>query len=94
VWNCSIVTPAVSDSRRPARSSSQRACAAIAAVEEAEQTVRSLAWAGEHTLEWGFIASPPMPEAPELFAAFVGAHPNVDNVPVSLRELTGSPARA
>lgn len=61
-----------------------RARAALQATEDADLTAQSLSRAAKGALEWGFIATPPMLDAPELFAAFVAAHPEVD---VSFREL-------
>jgi DNA-binding transcriptional LysR family regulator len=62
-----------------------KARAAIAAVEEAEETARSVLRATRHVVDWGFISGPPMLEAPELYAAFTAAHSNVAMV---FRELT------
>jgi DNA-binding transcriptional LysR family regulator len=64
----------------------------LAAVDDANRTARALARTARSAIEWGFIGSPPMVDAPELFAAFVAVHPDVR---VSFRELTfpcGSPS--
>jgi DNA-binding transcriptional LysR family regulator len=64
----------------------------LAAAEDATRAARSLARTAGGDLEWGFVGSPPMMIAPELFGAFTDAHPNVK---VSFRELTfpcGSPS--
>jgi DNA-binding transcriptional LysR family regulator len=58
---------------------------AVAAVADADLTARTLARAARSAVEWGFIGSPPMVDAPELFAAFALAHPDVE---VSFRELS------
>ena len=65
----------------------------LAALEDAKRTARSLARTANGAIEWGFIGSPPMVDAPDLFAAFAAAHPDVT---ASFRELTfpcGSPSR-
>ena len=62
------------------------------AVDDANRTARALVRTARSAIEWGFIGSPPMVDAPELFAAFVAAHPDVK---VSFRELAfpcGSPS--
>jgi DNA-binding transcriptional LysR family regulator len=64
----------------------------LAAVDDANQTARALARSARSAIEWGFIGSPPMVDAPELFAAFVATHPDVK---ISFRELAfpcGSPS--
>jgi DNA-binding transcriptional LysR family regulator len=64
----------------------------LAAADDANRTARALARTARSALEWGFIGSPPMVDAPELFTAFVAAHPDVK---VSFRELSlpcGSPS--
>jgi DNA-binding transcriptional LysR family regulator len=64
----------------------------LAAVDDANRTARALARSARSAIEWGFIGSPPMVDAPELFAAFVATHPDVK---VSFRELAlpcGSPS--
>jgi DNA-binding transcriptional LysR family regulator len=64
----------------------------LAAVDDANRTARTLARTARSAIEWGFIGSPPMVDAPELFAAFVTTYPDVK---VSFRELTfpcGSPS--
>jgi DNA-binding transcriptional LysR family regulator len=65
---------------------------ALEAAEDAELTARSLTRAARKTIELGFLGSPPMLDAPELFAAFAYLHPEAE---VSFRELpfpTGSTA--
>jgi DNA-binding transcriptional LysR family regulator len=57
---------------------------ALAALADAELTARMLARAAKGTIEWGFIGSPPMVEAPEVFGAFATAYPDVK---MSFREL-------
>jgi DNA-binding transcriptional LysR family regulator len=54
-----------------------KAQAAVAAAAEAEQAVQSLVRATMSVMELGFLGSPPMVDAPELFAAFNAAHPDV-----------------
>ena len=44
---------------------------ALTALEDAELTVRALGRAARDTVEWGFIGSPPMVQAPEVFRAVV-----------------------
>jgi DNA-binding transcriptional LysR family regulator len=63
----------------------------LAAVDDANRTARALARTARSAIQWGFIGSPPMVDAPELFAAFLTAHPDVK---ISFRELSfpcGSP---
>ncbi len=61
-----------------------RARAALEATDDADLTARSLSRAAKGALVWGFIGTPPMLEAPELFAAFLASHPDVE---LSFREL-------
>jgi DNA-binding transcriptional LysR family regulator len=62
-----------------------KARTALAAAEDAELTAHSLARAADGSLEWGFIGTPPMVDAPELFGAFSATHPEVT---ISFRELS------
>jgi DNA-binding transcriptional LysR family regulator len=62
-----------------------KARVALAALADAELTAKTLARAARGTIEWGFIGSPPMIEAPELFGPFVATYPEVK---ISFRELT------
>ncbi len=52
-----------------------KAQVALAATRDATLTAQSLARAGTGRLELGFLGSPPMVDAPHLFAAFAQAHP-------------------
>ena len=58
---------------------------ALTALEDAELTVRSLGRAARDTVEWGFIGSPPMVQAPEVFRAVAATHPDLK---ISFRELS------
>ena len=58
---------------------------ALTALEDAELTVRALGRAATDTVEWGFIGSPPMVQAPEVFRAVAAAHPDLK---ISFRELS------
>jgi DNA-binding transcriptional LysR family regulator len=63
----------------------------VAAADDADRTAKSLARAARRAILWGFIGTPPMVDAPDLFAAFAAVCPGVD---ISFRELTfprGSP---
>jgi DNA-binding transcriptional LysR family regulator len=62
-----------------------KARAALEALADAELTVQALGRAATGTIEWGFIASPPMVEAPELFRTAAAACPDLK---VSFRELS------
>jgi DNA-binding transcriptional LysR family regulator len=65
----------------------------LAAADDADRAAESLARAARNAIEWGFVGSPPMVDAPELFADFVAAYPEVE---VSFRELPfpcGAPTR-
>ncbi|MEA2315486.1 MAG: hypothetical protein QOI03_2178 [Solirubrobacteraceae bacterium] len=57
---------------------------ALAAVAEAELTVRSLTGSEQDMIELGFVGSPPMLDAPKLFAALGYLHPELE---VAFREL-------
>ena len=57
----------------------------LRALEDAELAVRALGRAGGDTVEWGFIGSPPMVQAPEVFRAVAAAHPDLR---ISFRELS------
>jgi DNA-binding transcriptional LysR family regulator len=61
-----------------------KARVALTAANDAAVTARALARAGRGAMEVGFIGPPPMVHAPELFAAFAGAHPEAE---LSFREL-------
>jgi DNA-binding transcriptional LysR family regulator len=61
-----------------------KARVALAAATDAALTAQSLARAARGAIEVGFIGSPPLINAPELFATFADAHPDAD---VSFREL-------
>jgi DNA-binding transcriptional LysR family regulator len=61
-----------------------KARVALTAANDAAVTARALARAARGAMEVGFIGPPPLVHAPELFAAFVGAHPEAE---VSFREL-------
>jgi DNA-binding transcriptional LysR family regulator len=57
----------------------------LAALADAELTAQAAARAASRTIEWGFIGSPPMVEAPRLFDAFTASCPDAS---VSFRELS------
>src|SRR6202007_510373 len=57
----------------------------LAALADAELTAQAAARAASRTVEWGFTASPPMVEAPQLFGAFTASCPDAS---VSFRELS------
>jgi DNA-binding transcriptional LysR family regulator len=57
----------------------------LAALADAELTAQAAARAASRAIEWGFIGSPPMVEAPQLFGAFTASCPDAS---VSFRELT------
>ena len=61
-----------------------KAHVALTAVADADRTARSHARADKNVVELGFIGSPPMLDAPELFAALAATHPEMQ---VSFREL-------
>jgi|CZKG01.1.fsa_nt_gi DNA-binding transcriptional LysR family regulator len=61
-----------------------KAQAATSAWEEAVATARSFARAGQGTIEFGFLGSPPGLDSPGPLAAFAAAHPDID---VLYREL-------
>ncbi|MCW3067506.1 MAG: transcriptional regulator [Solirubrobacterales bacterium] len=61
-----------------------KARAALAAYADVSLTARSLARAAQGSLEVGFIGPPPRLNAPELFDAFLDAHPHAS---VSFREM-------
>jgi LysR family hca operon transcriptional activator len=61
-----------------------KARVALSAAADAELTAQSLTRAAKSTIELGFLGSPPMLDAPELFAAFAYLHPELE---VSFREL-------
>jgi DNA-binding transcriptional LysR family regulator len=52
-----------------------KARVALAATRDATLTAQSLARAASGTMELGFLGSPPMVDAPQLFASFAEAHP-------------------
>jgi DNA-binding transcriptional LysR family regulator len=56
----------------------------LAALADADLTAQAAARAETRTIEWGFIGSPPMVEAPRLFSAFTTSCPDAS---VSFREL-------
>jgi DNA-binding transcriptional LysR family regulator len=62
-----------------------KAGAVLDALADAELAAQTAARAASLTIEWGFIGSPPMVEAPELFAAFTASCPEAS---VSFRELS------
>jgi len=55
-----------------------KARVALSAAADAELTAQSLTRAARHVVELGFLGSPPMLDAPELFAAFAYLHPEVE----------------
>jgi DNA-binding transcriptional LysR family regulator len=55
-----------------------KARVALAATKDAQMTARSLARSATRMVEFGFLGSPPMIEAPYLFAAFAAAHPEAE----------------
>jgi DNA-binding transcriptional LysR family regulator len=57
---------------------------ALAAIADAERAAQSGSRAAAERLSWGFIGVPPIVQAPELFSAFVLAHPRAQ---MSFREL-------
>jgi DNA-binding transcriptional LysR family regulator len=57
----------------------------LAALADAELAAQAAARAVSRTVEWGFTASPPMVEAPQLFGAFTASCPDAA---VSFRELS------
>ena len=61
-----------------------KARAVIAAADEALQTARSLARAGNGRMDVGYVGPPPLANAPELFGAFADTHPDAS---VSFREI-------
>jgi DNA-binding transcriptional LysR family regulator len=61
-----------------------KARAALAALDDAELTAQTLARADSDTVVWGFIGSPPMVEAPDLYATLLAAYPDAN---VAFREL-------
>jgi DNA-binding transcriptional LysR family regulator len=61
-----------------------KARVALSAAADAELTAQSLTRAAKSMIELGFLGSPPMLDAPELFAAFAYLHPELE---VSFREL-------
>ncbi|HYM55119.1 MAG TPA: LysR family transcriptional regulator [Solirubrobacteraceae bacterium] len=61
-----------------------KARVALSAAADAELTAQSLTRAAKSVIELGFLGSPPMLDAPELFAAFAYLHPELE---VSFREL-------
>jgi DNA-binding transcriptional LysR family regulator len=63
----------------------EKARLAIAAEREALEMGKSLAHGDVGTIEVGFVGSPPMLHAPELFGEFTDAHPDAQ---LSFRELT------
>jgi DNA-binding transcriptional LysR family regulator len=61
-----------------------KARAALAAAADAELTAESLTRAARNVIELGFLGSPPMLDAPELFAGLASLRPEIE---VSFREL-------
>ena len=61
-----------------------KARVATAAVDAVESTAEALQRAARTSLAWGFVGSPPMLQAPELFSAFMRARPDAD---VTFRDL-------
>src|SRR5256885_820986 len=51
------------------------ALSALTAIEDADRAAQSHARAATDRLTWGFIGVPPIVQAPELFSAFILAHP-------------------
>jgi DNA-binding transcriptional LysR family regulator len=62
-----------------------KASVVLAALADADLTAQAAARAASRTIEWGFIATPPMVEDPSLFGAFTAACPDAS---VSFRELS------
>lgn len=62
-----------------------KASAVLAAIADAELTAQAMSRASSKRIEWGFIGSPPMVDAPELFSRFKQTHPDSE---VSFRELS------
>jgi DNA-binding transcriptional LysR family regulator len=62
-----------------------KASVVLAALADAELTAQAAARAASAVIEWGFIGSPPMVEAPHLFSSFTAACPEAS---VSFRELS------
>jgi DNA-binding transcriptional LysR family regulator len=61
-----------------------KARAALAAAADTELTAESLTRAARNVIELGFLGSPPMLDAPELFAGLAAVRPEIE---VSFREL-------
>jgi DNA-binding transcriptional LysR family regulator len=61
-----------------------KARAVVEALKDAEATASALVRSEGASIAWGFIGVPPMVDAPELFAAFAGVHPDAD---MTFREL-------
>jgi DNA-binding transcriptional LysR family regulator len=61
------------------------ALAALAAVEDAHRAAQSHSRVDMERLVWGFIGVPPIVQAPELFSAFMHAHPGSQ---LSFKELS------
>lgn len=62
----------------------EKARVALSAAADAELTAQSLTRAAKSVIELGFLGSPPMLDAPDLFAALAYLHPEVE---VSFHEL-------
>jgi DNA-binding transcriptional LysR family regulator len=60
----------------------------LAAAADAEMTALALTRDARHVVEVGFVGSPPMLDAPELFAAFAAKHPDIE---LAYRELPFPP---
>jgi LysR family transcriptional regulator, benzoate and cis,cis-muconate-responsive activator of ben and cat genes len=62
----------------------EKAKAVVASEQTVSHTAESLARAARGVIELGFIGPPPTMTAPDLFAAFAEAHPDIE---ISLRDL-------
>src|ERR1700693_1968973 len=51
---------------------------ALAATRDADVTARSLARSATGMMEFGFLGTPPMVDAPDMFAAFAEAYPDAE----------------
>jgi DNA-binding transcriptional LysR family regulator len=62
----------------------EKARTALTALDDADNAARTRGRATGGKLEWGFIAVPPMIQAPDLYSLFVAAHPEAES---AFREL-------
>src|SRR5438045_750370 len=58
---------------------------ALAAVADADRAAQAHSRVDSDRLDWGFIGVPPIAQAPELFSAFIAAHPDAQ---LSFKELS------